>query len=242
MTPRHLIAAIALAAASAHAQSFTSDSTITFSLHWTEHNGNNNGVLEPGESAVVAFDVSFTNQNGIATFSPPIGTFGAGTVRGFGGGFLDLHGHATSGGNARGTWNLDQGFGYGVDPSWQISEQYGEVVNGGNDIIGIQFGQFVSTPQSINTTNPVMTIWSGLWTPESYAPRTVTFSPTGAPAAGMSIGSLWLLLTATIAREVFVSPPNLAFDSVAIPIVPAPASALLIAALLPIHRRSRGAS
>src|SRR2546423_9169720 len=93
-------AALAIAAAglatAARAQSFTTDSHVIFPLTWMEANSSGtpilpNGILEPGEYALITVSpVSFTNQNGIANFSPAIGTFTSGTILGFGSGFFDL--------------------------------------------------------------------------------------------------------------------------------------------------------
>ena len=94
--------------AGAHAQSTTS-SAVTFALSWTESDpnglpaGNGNGILEPGEHALIHLTVSFTNLNHTGTYSPfPPGP-GSGTIRGFGSGFISLNGTSTNGGNAQGT-------------------------------------------------------------------------------------------------------------------------------------------
>ena len=95
-----LLAALAgLPPAGALAQVFTNDSHITFGLTWSEATSSGapvpspNGVLDPGEFALITVTpVSFTNQFGIANFSPPIGTFTSGTIVGFGSGFFDLVG------------------------------------------------------------------------------------------------------------------------------------------------------
>jgi hypothetical protein len=222
-------------------QSFTPDSSITFSLRRSEHAGNGNGVIEPGESIYFALDVSFTNQNGIANFSPPVGTFGSGTVRGLGSGFVDLHGMATSG-DARGTWDVDQSAGYGINPDWDVcggDSCNGSSANGGADLVNVLFAQFNPTPASIMTTNPIITIWSGLWTPASYDPRAVTFRPAGAAAGGTSIASVALRLSETAAYSVFVVPGNLLYGSATIPIVPAPSSLAAVGGVLFVRRHRR---
>ena len=48
--------------------------------------------MQFAETALLTMNVSFTNQNTVATFTPGIGTFGSGTIRGFGSGFFDVIG------------------------------------------------------------------------------------------------------------------------------------------------------
>ena len=237
-----LAAPIVLAAGSiAAAQSVTLESSVVFDLRWSEYMGNENGVIDPGERALLMIDASFTNQNGVAAFSPPIGSFGSGTVRGIGSGFVDLHGASASGYNTRGTWNVDQSAGFGVNGEWDVTggQGQGTSANGGADITNMQFGQLVSTPNGINTTNPIISIWTGLWTPESYEPRTVSFTVRGSVAAGASVASVALRLSPTFVASVFVPPSNLFYGLVTIPIVPAPAPLLLIPSAIIIRAPRR---
>src|SRR5438105_7488387 len=96
-------------AAAAHAQSFTNDSTVTMSLRWLEANTsgnplpNPNGVLEPGEHAFIALDVSFSNQFQTASFAPAIAGFTTGTILGLGGGSVDIVGT----GGTHGVFNIN---------------------------------------------------------------------------------------------------------------------------------------
>jgi hypothetical protein len=155
----------------------TGGGAVTYALSWRECNEtggtlpNADGLLSPGEHALLQLSVAFTGQNTVATFSPAIGTFASGTIRGYGMGFLDLHGSSQT----EGMWNVDNSFGFGVDPAWDLIgfPGSGTPVAGGTQLLNIQMGQF---PVSIiNTTNPVQDIWIGIWTPNSYAPRQVTF-------------------------------------------------------------------
>jgi hypothetical protein len=224
-------------ASGATGQSFTSDSSITFALRWSEHNGNNNGVLDPGESALLSLDVSFTNQNGLASFTPPLGPFSAGIIRGLGSGYLDFHGSTP----AQGSWNVDPQQGYGVAPDWDTTQNgEGTPANGGQDLLRIAFAQFDPTPASIITTNPVIAVWRGLWTPSSYEPRSVTFASARSYAAGPSAGFIALRLSATEVANVAVDPANLMFGSVMIPVVPAlPVLPYLPAVVVIVTRRQR---
>jgi hypothetical protein len=224
----------------AAAQSFTAGSSISFALHWSEFNGNNNGVLEPGEGALLSLDVAFTNQNTVATFAPPIGMFGSGTIRGFGGGFLDLIGSANNGGDARGEWNVNQNQGYGVAGDWDVTIGNG---NGTPSQMGaalrtLQFGQF--SPQGfINTRNPIPEIWRGVWTPAEYSTRTVTFDVASAGITA-SAGRLVFRLSTNSLADMYVTPPNLVFGSVQIPIVPDPSPLPFLAAAFAGRRRRAG--
>jgi hypothetical protein len=228
MKTRAILALTAVAglAAGASAQSTTSSTNMTFTLHWDD-TGNHNGQLEPGESALLTLDASFTNQNTVGQFQPNIGTFGSGTIRGLGSGFLDLN---SSGGDASGTWNVDQNAGFGVVGDWDVTggQGNGTSASGGAQLQNVQFGQFAATPSAINTTNPILAVWSGTWTPNNYNARTVTFTPAGAVAAGTAISSVTLRLSASGVASVFVVPANLSFAGVSIPVVPAPSSLALL--------------
>jgi hypothetical protein len=236
MRGTRVVAAAGLAiGAPAAAQNTTSDSFVTFALRWSEEGGNGNGVVEPGERVLLALDVSFTNQNGLAHVIPSP-NFQWGTIRGFGSGYLDLHGS----GGAQGEWDLDQGHGHGVDPMWDVYGMgNGSPTNGGADVLNLQFGQFAPIPEAIVTTNPIHTIWSGLWTPSSYEARTVSFAPAGAAAAGPAIASLLLRTSGSSLGAAFVVPSHLIFEGVAVPIVPTPGALGVIALGVGVGLRRR---
>ena len=175
-----MLSAAAGLAASARAQS-TLDSTVTFSLSWTESDanglpaGNGNGILEPGEHALIHLAVSFTNQNTVGTYSPfPPGP-GSGTIRGFGWGFIDLNGMN----NAPGTWNLDHdGFGLGTQDPWSgtVEAHSGTPINGGAGVMDMQMGQLPLSNAAIMDANPISPVWLGVWTPASFDARGVIFA------------------------------------------------------------------
>jgi hypothetical protein len=178
--------------------------------------------------------VSFTNQNTVASFTPPVGTFSSGTIRAFGAGFLDLRGAGAAGGD----WDLDPAHGYGPDPSFDLlgPPGYGTPQNGGAELINIVFGQF---PQGggFVTSNPIQNIWSGLWTPASSAPRAVSFTLGPGTASG-GFGATIVFRTSGSTAAAAYCPAT--FGSVLIPIVPAPGpTALLAAAAALVARRPR---
>jgi hypothetical protein len=225
-------------AASAQTPSFTSSCDLTIAPSWSELGGNSNGILEPGESAVITIAVSVTNQLGIATFSPPQGTYTSGTILGHGSGFFDLNGT----GGTQGVYNLSDPpntgpSGYGMLQGWRIvgPASNGSVNATGTGITQIQYGQFPSSSAAVNTANPVATMYRCLWTPASYTSRTITFqvSPIGTNA-----GAVWIQLDTTSIVGVYVRLERTFLRGVNIPIAPAPASfAALLLAPLPRRRR-----
>jgi hypothetical protein len=182
-----LLAAMAGAVPGAIAQ-FTSDSVVVYTLSWRESDafggpgGNGNGLVEPGEHALLQLAVSFTNQNTIGSFSPAIGSFTSGTIRGFGAAFLDLHGA----GGAQGAWNVDCNFGLGVDPTWDLIGCIGAgtPAAGGTQLLNLQMGQFPASGAAINPTNPVVAVWRGVWTPAVFSGRDVEFTLVPAVVSG----------------------------------------------------------
>jgi hypothetical protein len=169
----------------------------------------------------------------VAQFSTPIGTFTSGTILGIGSGFVELNG---AGGTA-GTFALGNNptpqtnngsTGIGIRLGWRIvgNASPGSVNAAGTGVTQIQFGQFPSTPELANTTNPVNRMFAMTWTPSSYAGRTVTFSL--APASGNTAASVYLDLDGSVGASVYVALSNVALGSTNIPIAPAPASLALL--------------
>jgi hypothetical protein len=176
---------------------------------------NPDGVLEPGERALLRLDVGFTNQNTVAQFAPPIGTYGSGTIRGFGSAWIDLVGS----GQPQGEWDLDPIRGFGVALEWDISGHEGTPTNGGSAVSDIQMGQFPDPPGALDPTNPIREIWRGVWTPADFGPRTVRFDTRGNGQAGQYVTSVFLRLNGSLAAAVYCPTE---FGSVGIPVAPAP--------------------
>jgi len=182
-----LIMLAGLAAAPIASAQFTTNSVVIYTLSWRESDafggpgGNGNGLVEPGEHALLQLAVSFTNQNTIGSFSPAIGSFTSGTIRGFGVAFLDLHGA----GGAQGAWNVDCSF-LGVDPTWDLigCSGAGTPAAGGTQLLNLQMGQFPASGAAINPTNPVVAIWRGVWTPAVFSGRDVEFTLMPAVVSG----------------------------------------------------------
>jgi len=188
---------------------------------------------------------SFTGFNTVATFSPNIGTFTTGTIRGFGSAIVDLNGTANNGGNAAGSWLLDGTGGStyttGLQAPFDASGAPGNPNGAGDRLINIQPGQFPTSANGINTTNPALT-WYGIWTPSSYASRTVNFAcaPGSVITPGSPFAALMLRLNGTLAGSVNVTVQNTSLGNVNIPVAPAPSSlALLGLGALVAGRRRR---
>jgi MYXO-CTERM domain-containing protein len=124
---------------------------------------NPNGMVEPGESALLQLSIDITPGVGSPmTYTTPSG-IGVGTVAGFAADRFDLV--ASAGGEA--TWSVlprRQGWALGVA---------GTPWAGGVNRVG--FGQFVWPGNVANPENPIEAIWQVLWTPASYLPRRVAF-------------------------------------------------------------------
>lgn len=220
--------------ATANAQSFTDDSTITLALHWSELGGNGDGVLEPGESALLSMDMSFTNQGGVADFSPPIGAFSSGTVVAFASAVLDINGT----GSTQGGWDTHASHGFGVDPMWAFFGRNGTPANNGANLTDIEMGQF-GEPANLNTANPVQPIWTGVWTPSSFAARTVSFSVAAPFNSGNEVAAVYVGVSDSIGFAVYPNPSHLDLGSVQISIAPASPVASVLGLVILGRRRRR---
>jgi hypothetical protein len=199
----------------------TTEATLGYSLAWQD-TGNGNGILEPGESAVLRLTVSMTPA--VDTVIRFTGGQGGptGTLRGIASGFIDL----TGTGRTQGPFNLDPLAGYGVQHSWDTVNSFPGFPNG-TGLWNIQFAQFPTGSSSVNTTNPVVNVWSAAWTPSSYSARTVTFGTAPASASGGEASAViikWGPLNANIQVATCLSE----FGNINIPIVPAPAGLALL--------------
>ncbi len=190
-----LLTSIALAPASSLAQ-FTSDSTVTYSLTWDDVGGggllNHNGEINLGESVLFRLSVSFSNQNGTANFSPPVGSYSSGIIRGFAGTIIDI---GTTSPYGNGTWDVSHAHGYGVASPWRITGNFGDGTPNanGSQINAVQPGQFPMVPADIITTDPIVNIYSALWTPQNFGfVEFISFSVLADPAGGANPSSVLL--------------------------------------------------
>jgi hypothetical protein len=171
------LALSALAAAALAGAAWGQQELVTYTISLTDSGGNNNGIVEPGESALFTVNISF---------APPVGTPipGAGTVAGLSSIAFDL----TADCEHTGTWCVD-GFCGGRAPGWELGSPGTPQPNG--DLLECHAGQFVLPGLPPNSQNPVNAIWRGTWTPASFASRgTTTFSLRPAQSAGASHSAL----------------------------------------------------
>jgi hypothetical protein len=90
----------------------------------------------------------------------------------------------------------------------------------------------------VNTANPVAAMYRCLWTPASYASRTVTFQV--APGVNSVVGSVYVQLGPEAGFPIYVILSHTHLDRIRIPIAPTPSS-LAVLALVPLVRRRREA-
>jgi hypothetical protein len=244
------LAAVAGLAAGASAQVIsTAGVTATLSLSWMEDPAfphNDDGVLEPGEHALIIMAVSFTGQNTAASFSPGVGTFTSGLILGLGSAYIDIRSAA---GDATGLYNggitvppstsvgpnnTGGTTGYGIRNPWRLG---GNVANGTQAANGFQNigpGQLPTDPSVANTTAPIPGMERLGWAPTSYAARTQTFTVAGAAGTNNNVVGLYLDLDGSVGNPgttgaaAYIATSNITFGSVNIPLAPAPASLALL--------------
>jgi hypothetical protein len=178
-----------------------------------------NGLLEPGEAALVSISVSFTPFGTPVAYQTPA-PGGVAPVAGLAGSGFNLIATGAMGGEWSG-FVLHHGFSASVPP---IPDPSGSVQLCG---IGQTYPPLGSWPLSMN---PLPQVWQGVWTPSSYEPRQAVFEqrpiqsfpvirphvyvyigmdPSGNPRFGDSIATG-------------------VYGSVQIPIVPAPAVGVVL--------------
>lgn len=173
-----------------------------------------NGMLQPGEAARLTLDVSFTPPVGsTVTYNPPPPP-GVGTVAGLSEVFFNLLGDTS----AQGTWSFHQ-----RAPGFSIGMQ-GTELPGGTGRENASAAQFVLPGQTANALNPIPALWSMVWTPASYSPRSVTWQSAPGSSAPTTHSSLLIQYGTTAQGEPQYVGKFVAgqFGSVAVPIVPAP--------------------
>ncbi len=219
---------------------------------------NDNGLLEPGEHALILTSISFTGQFTLVQLSP--GNFYQGMILGLAIACIDLR--STSGDSA-GLYNggitsppsssvgpnanSAGTAGYGVRGGWLGG---GNVCNGNlvaNGFADINPYQFPPDPSQCNTTNPIGNIERLGWTPSSYAARTVTFGVSAAAGAGFNVLALYLDLNGsvghpgTLGGAGYLPLASIHYGSIDVPVAPAPAglAPLVICGLAMPRRRGR---
>jgi hypothetical protein len=231
-----LIAAAGLAALAGTAQAqSTTAATVAYQLTWGD-TGDNDGVVEPGESARVRMTVAFTPPSGtVIPYTPSGGGSGTGTLMGFGSAFVDFNLGNANGGTLTTTGSTG-GINNGRAGAWAVVPGgNGTVV--GDTIINVQPAQFPfnsdpfdpdNNTTGVRTTNPISNIYTFVWTPASYATRTVNVGMAPSLASQGNAATVMLRVN----PDTSIPPTAVAalfnFGALQIPVVPAPSSLALL--------------
>jgi hypothetical protein len=194
----------------------TVNAAVGFALTWQD-TGNNNGILEPGESARFSLTVIMTPGPGVpVTYTG--GSATSGTLRGIASGFFDLSGTNS----AEGAWT-----GRTIVQPWDIYGAHGTAADAGARLLDIRFGQAPPNNASINTTNPIISVFEGTWTPASYAVRTTQWAVLPGTSSGGVAARVFILPNGVgeIAENVIC---GASLGQAMIPIIPAPPGALVL--------------
>jgi hypothetical protein len=228
------LAAVLACCGAARAQLYsTTEATVHVSLSFAEADAsgnpvaNPNGVLEPGERALVQMS---------ALITPPVdspihytfnGSTGLGTLRGLGLGFYDVLGT----GGVRGGYVLGP-----VDPTWDITGGLGwGMLSSDGQIRNVEFGQF-EAGQPNNIANPILNVWRFVWAPDDYSARVATFTTApGLSSAGVE--SQVVVRTGGTARHFMNCLTD--YGSVNIPVVPGPGVVAMAVVGVPLAARRR---
>lgn len=183
-----------------------------------------NGVLEPGEAALISISFSFVPNVGQAVTGYPNVL-----VHAFARSSLDLDNMLQT----PGTW-----FDLRMPPGWNHSVQHAGFPTAFGGVRLIQPSQdFVEA----NQNNPVLDVWQGLWVPQSYDAQEARFMTWPFGSNGFRDSSkLWVRDAANPNIYGHVSAwTNI--DEITIPIVPAPSAVAFthMAAWMLIFRRQR---
>jgi hypothetical protein len=214
------LAGLAAVPGMAFGQASTTEATVSYALSWQD-TGNNNGVVEPGEGAHFRLTVTMTPGVGtIVNYTGGLASSGA--LRGIASGFVDLNGTN----NAAGAWS-----GTTIDEFFDLVPGglgHGTPAAGGSQLQNIQFGQFPVNNASVNTTNPIVNVFEGTWTPADYTSRVTLWNLAAALASGGNPSSVIIRPNNTgTTVESAISLSNLG-GTISVPIVPAPSSLALL--------------
>lgn len=209
-----------------------SGAAVTHHLAWQEVEtttglpvANPNGVLEPGESALISISMSF---------SPPVGAFYNGNpewpVRALRSSFFNFFA------GVEGTWSNRQ-----LAPGWDAFGPIGHVNPLGNPSANRKAIHSImpfQLPDNPDTSNPVQNVFQTLWTPDHYAFRPVHFSLWSMGSLG---AALWLVEDPTVPQGYSYASVTGVTGMMSIPMnIPAPGPAFtILAAMLLAARRKR---
>ncbi|MBL9030211.1 MAG: hypothetical protein JNM80_00710 [Phycisphaerae bacterium] len=230
-----MIAVCAISAQDASAQPFVLDASATYTLVASEVDRSTGlpssaspGFIDPSESVRLTLQVSFAPGVGstINYFSPP----GTGVVLGWGSTRLDLKGTGGTVGTfspvvAAPLFTPIQGF---ANPDELLG--FGARAN----------PYYLGQTSPINTSNPIDSLATLVWTPASYTPRTVSFNTHRLEAVTGVTNGIGLLVAPGQSDIVRMLGPITFAGTGPIVIVPAPATLPLLLAGLAFRRPRRG--
>lgn len=165
-----LLAAILVIGATSAARAQPGE--VTRFLIIVQDNGNANGLIEPGESALIRVIADMgddgVNSTGMLAVWNTLGGSGqVGPLYAFSHAFFDLN--STLNGHTGGWSDLNI-------PVLKHAANIAGVAQPNGSVAGIVAGQTCFLPQFPGNTLDPITLWSGTWTPTAYDPRTVEFA------------------------------------------------------------------
>ena len=234
-----VVSALAGLATTAMAQPTLPAATVTYSLTWENSVTHDHTALSTGQSAIFHLIATMAPESGTAgTWGTVVSPGGSGTYRGIQALFTDIVGGA----NTAGTWNVAQAQGYGIDPDglWDVTGGQGNGIStlSGARLTNIQAGQFPASQNAVNTANPAtgtntvpaeVGYWNGVWTPASYAARTVTWTVANGSANPGTQSNALIVRDPTANSTVFVGTGVDNFGTAqSVGIIPGPSSLALL--------------
>lgn len=130
-----------------------------------------NSILDPGEGAYIRLNVT-AEVNGSNAIGQTITysngpTPGFGTVGGFGGIVYSIAG---TGADAAGLWNSRA-----MNSVLSVASDIGHIGSRGARVNNFGGAQFPAFGAVANPTNPINSVWRGVWNPSDYSTRVVHF-------------------------------------------------------------------
>lgn len=239
--PRYVVPAFLGVVLSMPSAAYAQYGLIHHTLHWVEvYYGattpvsNPNGIIEPGEGAMLRMSVSFTEVGTPVTYGVP--PSGVAPVAGYAATVFRVLAAAAEGGD----WSHTAGPpGFGITPPLTLPD--GSIHFTGTAQTWVFGGTWMPDP-----ANPYPHVWRSVWTPSMYSHRTVEFSladyqPITHPIPTPPQLYVFLGTDPTTGHTLFAfANAGRTWDSVQIPVVPAPGALMAFtAACLAAMRRDR---
>ncbi|MFM9996972.1 MAG: hypothetical protein ACKVU4_14370 [Phycisphaerales bacterium] len=198
---------------------------VTRLLITVQDNGNANGIIEPGEAALIRViadmgDDGINSTGMLAVWNTLGGSGQVGPLYAFSHAFFDLN--STLNGHTGG-WS-----GLSIPVLKNVANSAGMAQANGS-VAGIVAGQFCFLPTFPGNTLDPITLWSGTWTPSAYDPRTVEFS--FALSATAPVPQAVYLLAGGPQMHAVQDVWDVVSTPISFQVIPAPATLILPAAI-----------